>query len=32
MISIFILAIIAGVAGVLLESLFHELSQSNRGI
>lgn len=26
------LAVIAGVAGVLLENLFHELSQKNRGI
>ena len=32
MISILILAIIAGVIGVLLENLFHELSQKNRGI
>ena len=32
MISIFIIAIIAGVAGVLLENLFYELSQKNRGI
>jgi hypothetical protein len=29
---IFILAVIAGVAGVLIENLFHELSQKNRGI
>jgi hypothetical protein len=30
--TIFILAIIAGVVGVLIENLFHELSQKNRGI
>ena len=30
--TIFLIAIIVGVAGVLLENLFHELSQSNRGI
>jgi hypothetical protein len=29
---IFILAVIAGVVGVLIENLFHELSQKNRGI
>jgi hypothetical protein len=29
---IFILAVIAGVIGVLIENLFHELSQKNRGI
>jgi hypothetical protein len=27
-----IMAVIAGVIGVLLENLFHELSQKNRGI
>ena len=30
--TIFILAVIVGVIGVLLENLFHELSQKNRGI
>jgi hypothetical protein len=30
--TILILAIIAGVVGVLIENLFHELSQKNRGI
>jgi hypothetical protein len=30
--TIFLIAIIAGVVGVLLENLFHELSQKNRGI
>lgn len=30
--TILFIAIIAGVAGVLLENLFHELSQKNRGI
>jgi hypothetical protein len=30
--TIFLIAIIAGVAGVLLENLFHEISQKNRGI
>jgi hypothetical protein len=30
--TIFILAVIVGVIGVLLENLFHELSQNNRGI
>jgi hypothetical protein len=29
---IFILAVIAGVVGVLIENLFHDHSQSNRGI
>jgi hypothetical protein len=29
---IFILAVIAGIVGVLIENLFHELSQKNRGI
>jgi len=30
--TIFILAVLVGVIGVLLENLFHELSQNNRGI
>jgi len=30
--TIFILAVLVGVIGVLLENLFHELSQKNRGI
>ena len=30
--TIFVLAVIAGVVGVLIENLFHELSQKNRGI
>jgi hypothetical protein len=30
--TILILAVIAGVIGVLIENLFHELSQKNRGI
>jgi hypothetical protein len=30
--TIFILAVIVGVIGVLIENLFHELSQKNRGI
>jgi hypothetical protein len=29
---IFILAVIAGIVGVLIENLFYELSQKNRGI
>ncbi len=30
--TILILAVIAGVIGVLIENLFYELSQKNRGI
>jgi hypothetical protein len=30
--TIFILAVLVGVIGVLIENLFHELSQKNRGI
>ena len=30
--TIFILAVLVGVVGVLIENLFHELSQKNRGI
>jgi len=30
--TIFILAVLVGVIGVLLENLFHELSQKNLGI